>query len=306
MDEVMVAVEAVKKLIKENIIRDYTLDRPTNFDGYQDLYYQTNENIAEYLNLIDLTNKENALCVAGSGDQAFSLIYNGIKDIELFDVNKFTEYFILGIKKAMILKYNYSEYINVLNKLISQMTMPSEINEILLDLLSYMEEPYKTFWQTILDYNNHLQKEAKINTNFMYGLNVNAGLKIIPQFCPYLENDTNFNYLKEKLNTANIHFKYCNAINLADTFHKKYDLILLSNILDYAYVYWGNNWHMQNLNNYISDLQKLLKNNGIIFLHYIFYASKPFHQSDFYKPYIDYNSEIYDLKYNHQIILVRK
>ena len=57
MDEVMAAVEAVKKLIKENIIRDYTLDRPTNFDGYQDLYYQTNENVTEYLNLIELIKK---------------------------------------------------------------------------------------------------------------------------------------------------------------------------------------------------------------------------------------------------------
>ena len=306
MGEVDIAIEEVKKLISQNIIRDSILEKSTNFEGYQDIYYQTNENITDYLSLIDIANKENALCVAGSGDQAFSLIYKGINEIDLFDVNKFTEYFIFGLKKAMILKYSYDEYINTLNKLIIQMTNPSEINEIIFDLLSYMDEPYKIFWQAILEYNWKLQKELNIYTNFMYGLNVNAGLKIISNFCPFLTSEVDYNSLKNKLSTVNMQFKYCNAINLPDVFNKNYDLILLSNILDYAYIYWGYNWKIQNLNNYIANLLKMLNNNGIIFLHYIFYASKPFHQSDFFTPYRDYNYELANLKNKHQIILIRK
>ena len=306
MGEVDIAIEEVKKLIKQNITSNSILEKSNNFEGYQYIYYQTNENITEYLDLVDITKKENALCVAGSGDQAFSLIYKGINNIDLFDVNKLTEYFILGLKKAMILKYNYTEYISTLNKLITQMTNPREINEIIFDLLSYMEEPYKTFWQNILEYNNKLQKELNIYTNFMYGLNINAGLKIIPSFCPFLTHEENYYKLKNNLNIANINFKYCNAINLSDYFSQKYDLILLSNILDYAYIYWGNNWSVQNLNNYIASLQKILKNKGIIFLHYVFFASKPFHLSNFYNICLKYNSEVYNLKDSHQILLVRK
>ena len=174
------------------------------------------------------------------------------------------------------------------------------------DLLMYMDEPYKTFWQAILDYNYHFQKENNIHTNFMYGLNINAGLKIIPDFCPFLTNEAEFNKLKEKINASTIQFKYCNAIKLADTFKKKYDLILLSNILDYAFIYWGSNWQMQKLNDYINILQKMLKKNGIIFLHYIFNNTKCFHQANFYKPYLNFDDEIYNLNNKHQILLVRK
>ena len=305
MDEVYIAIEEVKKLIRKNIIHDSILEKPSDFEGYQNIYYQTNENITDYLNLIDISQKENALCVAGSGDQAFSLIYKGINKIDLFDINKLTEYYILGLKKAMLLKYNYDEYINTLNKFINQMTMPIEINEIIFDLLSYMEEPYKYFWQNILEYNQKLQKELNINTNFMYNLNINAGLKTNLSFCPFLISEDNYNKLKSNLNMANLNFKYCNAINLTDKFKRKYDLILLSNVLDYAYIYWGNNWEIQNLNNYITNLQKITNNDGIIFLHYIFYSSKPFHLSNFYNPYLTYSSNIYNLKNNHQILLVR-
>ena len=206
----------------------------------------------------------------------------------------------------MILKYNYVEYVETLNKLINQMTMPREINEIIFDLLSYMEEPYRTFWQSILEYNWKLQKELNIHTNFMYSLNINAGLKTIEAFCPFLTSETDFNKLKFNLNMANLNFKSCNAINLSKEFKKKYDLILLSNVLDYAYIYWGNNWSIAHLNNYVANLQKMINNDGIIFLHYIFYNSKPFHLSNFYNPYLNYTNSIYNLKYNHQILLLRK
>ena len=308
MDEVNIAVEEVKKIIRHCIIPmlPSELELPNSFDGYQNLYYQTNENIAEYLNLVDISNSENALCVAGSGDQAFSLISKGINNIQLFDVNKFTEYFILGLKRTMIVKYNYSDYINLFNKLISPMTMPNEVEEILSDVLLTMDEPYKTFWQSILNFNFKYLEEINVKANFMYGLNVNAGLKIIPTFCSYLENEENYNKLKNNLGKANINFKYCNGLELTKNFNNKFDLILLSNILDYAYIYWGSNWSMQNLNNYINDLQNILKDKGIIFLHYIFCINKPFHQSDFYKPYLDFDNETYNLKYNHQMLLVRK
>ncbi len=308
MDDVNIAIEEVKKIIRKCIIPmlPSELEPPNSFEGYQNLYYQTNENIAEYLNLIDLANKKSALCVAGSGDQAFSLIAKGINNIQLFDINKFTEYFILGLKRTMIEKYNYSDYINLFNKLISPMTMPNEVEEILSDVLLIMNEPYKTFWQAILNFNFKYLKEINVKTNFMYGLNVNAGLKIISSFCTYLENEENYNKLKNNLGNANINFKYCNGLELTKNFNNKFDLILLSNILDYAFIYWGNNWHMQNLNSYIAELKKILKNNGIIFLHYIFYSSKPFHQSDFCIPYLDFENETYNLSNNHQILLVRK
>ena len=40
MGEVDIAIEEVKKLISQNIIRDSILEKSTNFEGYQDIYYQ--------------------------------------------------------------------------------------------------------------------------------------------------------------------------------------------------------------------------------------------------------------------------
>ena len=54
MGEVDIAIEKVKKLINQNIIRDSILEKENDFEGYQNLYFQTNENITDYLNLVNI------------------------------------------------------------------------------------------------------------------------------------------------------------------------------------------------------------------------------------------------------------
>ena len=102
MENVNRAIEEAKKII--NMFGTKNYNNSNLFDGYQRVYFQTNENIEGYLGLEDLSHKENALCIAGSGDHAFSLISKGINDIQLFDINKLTEYMIMGLKKAIILQ----------------------------------------------------------------------------------------------------------------------------------------------------------------------------------------------------------
>ena len=86
---------------------DYYGDNRICYRGFRNLYFQSNENIDYYLNMIDLGNRENALTVAGSGDHIFNLVANGITEVDSFDINYLTEYLALGLKKAMIVKYSY-------------------------------------------------------------------------------------------------------------------------------------------------------------------------------------------------------
>ena len=76
------------------------------------VYSYTNENIKSYLNNFDFNDKNSALSVLSSGDYVFNLIHNGITSIDAFDSNYLTEFYSLGIKKAMILKYDYKDFLH--------------------------------------------------------------------------------------------------------------------------------------------------------------------------------------------------
>ena len=82
----------------------------------------------------------------------------------------------------------------------------------------------------------------------------------------YLINESEYNKLKNNLCKTNISYKCTNAINLDKEFSNKYDLILLSNILDYFNNYLGKNW---DLFEYIDKLDKITNKDAIIFVNYI-------------------------------------
>jgi len=85
----------------------------------------------------------------------------------------------------------------------------------------------------------------------------------------YLQDEESYNLLRNNLGKANINFKYANALNLNREFSSKYDVLLLSNILDYFYSFLGNNWEYYELQEYESRIEQLINNNGVIVLHYI-------------------------------------
>ena len=274
------AIEMTKNLIGSQIYKGRAnIDEIHDFDGYHKVYFQTNENVAGYLDLVDLTDKSSALCVAASGDQAFSLINKGLNNIQLFYINKLTEYFVLGLKRAMILKYNYQDYIKTFNSLFNYHTSLEELTAIIIDLTKYMDYKYKVFWLNIANYNYKLQQYIKEPLNLFDMLCNNFGLKLMCQSANYLQNPEAYNYLQSQIAHTNIKFAYSNASLLAKNFKgNKYDIILLSNILDYMHRTWLFDKDTK-LKEYIKSLEKITNQGGIIFLHYVFREGSPI---DFY------------------------
>ncbi len=271
MSELTKAINEVKKIIDINMFGAKNYDSTNLFDGYQRVYFQTNENIDGYLQLYDISLKEKALCVAGSGDQAFSLIAKGINNIQLFDINKLTEYMVIGLKKAIILKYNYSEYFEVMIKLINPQTNFMDIYNIISSLIPYMEEKYQYFWYEVINYYKMLQISEKSNYNLIHMLSLTNIEQLIRNNSSYLNTEEDYNILRNKLKEVVIDFKYANALNLKREFKdNKFDLILLSNILDYFHMYWGINWPISYLNKYVDGLANIMNDNGILYLHYAF------------------------------------
>ena len=293
MNNELEALEFSKLMIEEQVLKGKYFISGLPFSKYQKVYFSTNENINAYLNLIDFNNKKSALSVMASGDHVFNLINKGIKNIDAFDTNQLTEYLVLGLKYAMIKKYNYNEYLETYKKLTNINTNLEELTTIISDLLIFMDNKYKKYWQEIVNYNYLLQKDKEsINLIYMLFINIEP-LNFMRLGNNYLNNEEEYNKLKNTIDNVSIDFKNVNAINLYKVYNKKYDVILLSNILDYFNKYYsiGNNiFDYKELRKYVNDLKSILDDNGVIFLKYIFqYATKNYRRSNIFK-----NSNIKD------------
>lgn len=274
-------INGTKELLDKQYINGKSFCSGKPFSTYQKVYFSTNENIKEYIEKSNLNNKHNALSVMASGDHSFNLIEKDILNIDTFDTNALTEFYVLGIKQSMIIKYSYKEYLIILNKLLDINTSLEELTSIMHDLLPYMDIKYRNFWKYILDYNYTIQKKNNTNINLFNLLFINLVTtdKLIERN-NYLTNEETYNKLKNNLNKSNISFKNVNAIDLPRVFNNGYDIMLLSNIFEYL--------DLKNINQYIDKLLSLMNDNGKIFLMYIFdYATK-----NYTRKKIFYNSNI--------------
>lgn len=282
-------LEETKKMIEKQIKNGFCFDLVDYKSICQPVYLWTNENVRGYQNIFK--NKNKALSVLSSGDQVFNMVLNGITNIDTFDNNNLTEYFTLGLKKAMILKYPYEDFLKQTKKMCSSDTIkPMSLDELttfIYDLLPYMEIKYRNFWKKIIDFNYKIQKNSNENqykdlfdmicANNVFDLN---SLKKRNQ---YLNSKEEYELLRSNLLKSTISFKLVNALNLKNNFSDKYDLIFLSNILNYFRYIWGDDWNIDKLLKYINNLEFLLNKNGEIILHYVFFGTSKIFTSSLVK-----------------------
>ena len=135
-------LEETKKLIERQVKDGFYFDLIDYKSICQPVYLWTNENVRGYQNLFE--GKKNVLSVLSSGDQIFNMLLKGVIKIDTFDNNGLTEYFTLGLKKAMILKYSYEEFLIKTKKMCSSHDNPAmsldELSVFVKELLPYMEE----------------------------------------------------------------------------------------------------------------------------------------------------------------------
>ena len=141
------AILEVKKTIEDQVKYGDTCFNGLPFSRYQKFYYCTNENIKAYLDLVEFTNKERALSVMASGDHIYNLITKGILDIDTFDTNELTEFYALGLRRAIILKYNYQEYLNLMNNFLRNEDVSlNDLSDFLNGLLQFMDGKHRCFF----------------------------------------------------------------------------------------------------------------------------------------------------------------
>ena len=187
---------------------------------YRPIYPWTNERIDKYVDT-DLDNKH-ILTVTSSFDHALYAIYNGATNIDCFDINRLCKYY-ADLKRALILAYDEETVKKILNFKIDNYNFRSyrmNTHFSIDDLKDYFILPESfSFWSTILE-----NKMFKYNNHRLFRRDGNPHYNL-PQFSE----------VKRKLQGAEINFVDLDIKNIDQKFDQyyKYDVIFLSNVLDF-------------------------------------------------------------------------
>ena len=242
------------------------------FGGIIPTYFWTNENVREVLDLENIDNLKRALTVLSSGDQLFSLVGKNISQIDTFDINYLAEYYVLGLKKAMIRKYNYDDFLKFCSKsFLFSNNNDQELDEkmaFLESLLPFMEEKYRLFWQEVFDYAFKLWDDQKSwHLQYLF-TNIEESFKVM-FYVGYLHSPDSYNKVKKHLDNCEITFQSIDVREIGRTFHGQYDLIYLSNILDFMESRWGWKWDYEKLQEFEHSLDAITHENTLTFLKYV-------------------------------------
>lgn len=221
-----------------------------SFHRESEIYKCTNERLKCYFKY--LVNKEHILSVISSSDQILNSILLGSKTIDAFDISTFPKYF-LYFKLASILTLTREEYINLFYNYNIDNSIYDDYYDLIRNELDYEN---KEFWDSLFNYydfndiyNSTLFSSEVVNKNYVIEQNL------------YLQNN-NYNKLKNLIRNVNINIFNGNIFELVNNLNNEYDLVYLSNIINYS-----------DVSDYKDMLNKFkLKNNGLV-LTYLYLIS---------------------------------
>ena len=210
------------------IYQEGKVELKSDFSKYSGYYYITNEPVSEIFNIIRKYENKKVLSVLAGGDHIFEMIFKGASNVDTFDINALLEYYTIGFKKRAIECLKFQEYLDLFDFSFNRLenkyyNIKTEIEDY---VVKNMDEEYNWFWQEIKRILKDYGYQASV---FHFALNIKQKEFNKPSF---LKNEDNYIILQNKLKSTIINFQQANIIDLPINF-SKYDLIYLSNILDY-------------------------------------------------------------------------
>lgn len=221
-------------------------------ERFSSIYLFTTENIAGYMNELDLTDKK-IITVTGSSDHIINTILKGCKDITTFDINPLTKYY-MDLKLSAIKELSYSEFLDFM----LYDTDKSFAYELIKKL--NMDNESKAFWLNELSQNDY--SGLKMKHSDLFNLKYfDFQNKIV---CNLYLNEKNYAIIKDRLELVKIKFIKSNLKDL--TLNENYDYMFLSNISDYINTFYKDDY----LFNYKKLIFKFLEKVTIIYFAYIY------------------------------------
>ena len=246
MDDITLAQKIVgntySNILKSNFFHENSI-----------IYKSSNERINMYDKY--LKDKEKILSVISSSDQILNSILNGSKKIDAFDISCFPKYF-LFLKISAVKKLTKEEYIKFFFDTIST----DEIYDDLYFMIREdLDKDVRKFWDSLFDFYDWYD----IYNSTLFSSEFHTKEEIINKN-KYLKEE-NYLKLRQNLNKINLNLYTGNILEISKKLKENYDLIYLSNIINYVD---------------ISIYKEMLKNfnlndNGII-ITYLYYVSDKF------------------------------
>lgn len=210
--------------IAQNIVRGTKYyHKDTTFNEQSFIYKKTNERLQDIIDI--LLNKDKILCVIGSGDQILNSLLTRPSIIDAFDISIFPKFF-LELKIAAIKSLTLEEYISFF---IDDIDISKEeyYDDLFYDkIFPYLKEQEKEFWKYLFDYNSWYD---------IYNSPLFSSEPLIKSYAleqnPYL-SEYNYYLLRENLKKTKINYIQGNILNM--DIKEAYDLIYLSNIIQYV------------------------------------------------------------------------
>lgn len=230
------------------------------------IYRTTNEQINKYQDF--LKNRENTLSIIASGNQILNTIYEGTKNITGFDISTFPKYY-LELQIAALNAFGLKDYINFIYGDIDD----EEFDDMYYTINPILEKESREFWDGLLNFFDF----SEITASTLFSNEIVSPRNIIKKNI-YLQNEENYQRLKNNIQQVNLEYITGDIFSLAKKLDTKYDFINLSSIIYY-----------NDLNRYKEMLETLpLMDNGEA-LTYL-YKIKLFSQKQDFFPNCDFHS----------------
>lgn len=238
------------KDVAQSIVRgNYSnLNGKNTFHSESFIYKKTNEKLNEFIDL--LLNKDKVLSVIGSGDQILNTLLTKPSKIDAFDISVFPKFF-LKLKIASIKSLSRGEYIKFFFST-TETFLDEYYDDLYFDKIrKELDIEAEDFWTYLFQYNDWYDI---YNSTLFSSESVFEEQAIIQN--KYLDNDEYYK-LRDILQSVQINYIESNLLDLK--INDTYDLIYLSNILEYV-----------KKSAYFDKIDELsVKNKGII-ISYIF------------------------------------
>lgn len=284
-------MENIEKSIEET--KSYLFGKIKTNPNHAKVWYGTTENIKDYFNQLNWQDVNKVLTVCSSGDHIFNLINKGIKEIDTFDINPLTYYY-LNLRMAMMIELSYKNFIEYLADL--SFGIKKREYEKFLKIKDSIRKPYDYYWDEIFKENILSKEQSFTEARTVIG-------KLCTNFIPeqlsrqsnlYYSSEEEYEKAKENLNDCKIDFKCCDIRDIPKNFSSKYDKILLSNISDYLEL--NSNKEFNDI--IVNKLAPLLNDKGEIIAAYIFhYIANKEKRGICFNHIGDYNDSIFEKDY---------
>ncbi len=215
------------------------------------------ENLIDTYRAVSPSGK-NVLTVAGGGDHAFDAYLNGAHHVETFDYNRWQEC-VLRLKTDLIHYMNYNQFMKFFTAISHKQIQQSY--DILSPVVPYLTPKARILIDKFYNPNTNTERFFQISPFFWTNDGYYKQNKI-----GYLKSPTAFNKLKKRL-PDQIDFTLADADTIAQNAHDEFDIIHLSNIMDY---YKDKSFEdaIRFYCNVLHPLFSHLNNNGTIIMHY--------------------------------------